>query len=138
MVTIILTISCVKNNELKSLTDKLRANKISLNESEIKLVIFRPRRKLYMITNFILTPTKAFTYLRFVINKNISWEKRMKFLKKILSRTTTVLCIYHQTVFHPQSRRQQKDRGHVPLTFLHSKKKKRNKVKKEKVLKQSY
>ena len=91
-----------------------------------------------MITNFILTPTKAFTYLRFVINKNISWEKRMKFLKKILSRTTTVLCIYRQTVFHPQSRRQQRDRGHGPPTFLHRKKNKRNKVKKETVLKQSY
>ena len=35
-----------------------------------------------MITNFILTPTKAFTYLQFVINKNISWKKRIEILEK--------------------------------------------------------
>ena len=74
MVTNVLTISCVKNNALKWLTDKLRANKISLNESKIKQVIFRPRRKLNMINNF--------TYLRIVINKNISWKKRTEILEK--------------------------------------------------------
>ena len=39
-------ISCVMNNELKLLTDWLRANKLSLNESKTKLLIFRPHRKL--------------------------------------------------------------------------------------------
>ena len=39
-------ISCVMNNELQLLTDWLRANKISLNESKTKRLIFRPRRKL--------------------------------------------------------------------------------------------
>ena len=39
-------ISCVINNELKLLTDWLRASKLSLNESKTRLLIFRPRRKL--------------------------------------------------------------------------------------------
>ena len=36
-------ISCFMNNELKLLTDWLRTNKLSLNESKTKLLIFRPR-----------------------------------------------------------------------------------------------
>ena len=39
-------ISRFMNNELKLLTDWLRANKLSLNESKTKLLIFRPHRKL--------------------------------------------------------------------------------------------
>ena len=34
-------ISCVMDNELKLLTDWLTANKLSLNESKAKLLIFR-------------------------------------------------------------------------------------------------
>ena len=62
-------ISCVMNNELQLLTDWLRANKISLNESKKKLLIFRPRRKLNItvpnikLNNFILTLEKTITYL---------------------------------------------------------------------------
>ena len=37
---------CVMNNELKLLTDWLRGNKLSLNKSKAKLLIFRPRGKL--------------------------------------------------------------------------------------------
>ena len=49
------------NNELKLITAWLRANKLSLNESKTKLLIFRPRRKLNItvtnikLNNFILT-----------------------------------------------------------------------------------
>ena len=63
-------ISCVMNNELKLLTDWLRANKLSLNESKTKLLIFRPHRKLNITVpnikrkNFILTPGK---------NRHLSW-----------------------------------------------------------------
>ena len=38
-------ISCIMNSEGKLLTDWLRANKLPLNESKTKLLIFRPRRK---------------------------------------------------------------------------------------------
>ena len=57
------------NNELQLLTDWLRANKLSLNESKTKLLIIRPRIKLNVtvtnikLNNFILTPEKIVTYL---------------------------------------------------------------------------
>ena len=38
-------ISCVMNSEQKLLTDWLRANKLPLNESKTKFLIFRPRRR---------------------------------------------------------------------------------------------
>ena len=62
-------ISCVMKNELKLLTDWLRADKPSLNESKTKFVIFRPRKKLNItvpkikLNNFLLTPKKLVTYL---------------------------------------------------------------------------
>ena len=57
-------ISCAMNNELKLLTDWLRANKHSLKESKTKLLILRPFRKLIItvpnikLNNSILTPEK--------------------------------------------------------------------------------
>ena len=39
-------ISCAMNNEVKLLTDWVRANEVSLNESKTTLSIFRPCRKL--------------------------------------------------------------------------------------------
>ena len=71
-------ISCVMNNELKLLTDWFRANKLSLNESKRKLLIFRPRGKLIItvpnieLNNFIVTPEKTVTYLGIEINENLS------------------------------------------------------------------
>ena len=67
-------ISCVMNNELKLLTDWLRANNISFNEFKTKVLIFRPHRQLNMtapnikLNNFILTPEKTFTYVGIEIN----------------------------------------------------------------------
>ena len=74
-------ISCVMNNKLKLLTDSLRANKLSLNESKTKLLIFRSCRKTNItvpnikLNNFILTPEKTITYLGIEIDKNLSWNK---------------------------------------------------------------
>ena len=53
------------NNELRLLTDGLRANNLSMNESKTKLLIYRPRRKLNItvlnikLNHFILTITYA-------------------------------------------------------------------------------
>ena len=66
------------NNELQLLTDWLRDNKISFNESKTKLIILRPRRKLNMtepnikLNNFILSPEKTVTYLGIEIDENLS------------------------------------------------------------------
>ena len=70
-------ISCVMNNELKLLTDWLRANKLSLNESKTKLLIFRPHRNL----NITVPNIKAcFRYLlsNFYYSPNDSLSKTMK------------------------------------------------------------
>ena len=76
------------NNERKLMTDWLRANKLSLNESKTKLLIFRPGRKLNIIApniklnNFILTPEKTVTYLGIEIDGTLSWNKQIEILTK--------------------------------------------------------
>ena len=81
-------IFCVMNNERKLMTDWLRANKLSLNESKTKLLIFRPGRKLNItapnikLNNFILTPEKTVTYLGIEIDGTLSWNKQIEILTK--------------------------------------------------------
>ena len=76
------------NNELQLMTDWLRVNKISLNESKTKLLIFRPRRKLNItvpnikLNNFILTPEKTVTSLDIEIDENLSWNKQRNSCEK--------------------------------------------------------
>ena len=90
-------ISCVINNELKLMTDWLRANKLSLHESKTKLLIFRPRRKINIavpnikLNNFILNSEKTVTYFGIEINENLSWNKQREILAKKLSRTNGIL-----------------------------------------------
>ena len=85
------------NNELKLLTDCLRANKLSLNKSKTKLLIFRQSRKLNItvpnikLNSFILTPEKTVTYLGIKIDKSLSWNKQTEILAKKLSRTNCIL-----------------------------------------------
>ena len=85
------------NNELQLLTEWLRANKISLNKSKTKLLIFRPRRKLKIavpnikLNNFILTPEKTVTYLGTEIEENLSCNRQIEILAKKLSRTNRIL-----------------------------------------------
>ena len=81
-------IFCVMNNELKLLTDWLRANKISLNESKTKLLFFRPRRKLNTtvpntkLNNFILTLEKTIIHLDIEIVEIFPGTNKYKFLLK--------------------------------------------------------
>ena len=61
-------ISDVINSELKLVTDWLRANKLSLNESKTKLLLFRPINKLNLTSNIklnghLLTLAKSVMYL---------------------------------------------------------------------------
>ena len=91
------------------MTDWLTANKISLNESKTKFLIFRPRRKLNItvpnikLNNFILTPEKTVTYLGIEIDENLSWYKQIEILAKKLSRNyvskKTLTSIYY-SLFH--------------------------------------
>ena len=85
------------NNELKLLTGWLRADKLSLNESKTKILIFRPRRKLNItvpkikLNSFILTPEKSITHLGIEVYENLSWNKQIELLANKLSRANGIL-----------------------------------------------
>ena len=71
-------ISDVINSELKLVKDWLRANKVSLNESKTKLLLFRPISKLNLtLSNVILnghflTLEKSVAYLGIEIDETLS------------------------------------------------------------------
>ena len=84
----ILVISDVINSELKLATDWFRANKLSLNESKTKLLLFRPINKLNLILSNIkpnghlLTLVKSVMYLGTEIDKTLSWNNQIEVLPK--------------------------------------------------------
>ena len=82
--------SNVINSELKLVTDWLRANKLSLNESKTKLLLFRPINKLNLtlsnikLNGHLLTFAKSFKYLGIEIDKTLSYlgTTKSRFLQK--------------------------------------------------------
>ena len=90
-------ISDVINSELKLVTDWLRANKLSLNESKTKLLLFRPINKLNLtlsnikLNGHLLTLAKSVTYLGIEIDETLSWNNQTEVLAKKLSRTNGIL-----------------------------------------------
>ena len=82
--------SNVINSELKLVTDWLRANKLSLNESKTKLLLFRPINKLNLtlsnikLNGHLLTLAKSFKYLGIEIDKTLSYlgTTKSRFLQK--------------------------------------------------------
>ena len=80
-------ISDVINSELKFVTDWLRANKLSRNESKTKLLLFRPINKLTLIlcniklSEYLLTLSHTLIVLR-LMNCYLATTK-LKFLSKI-------------------------------------------------------
>ena len=89
--------SNVINSELKLVTDWLRANKLSLNESKTKLLLFRPINKLNLtlsnikLNGHLLTLAKSVTYLGIEIDETLSWNNQTEVLAKKLSRTNGIL-----------------------------------------------
>ena len=71
-------ISCVRNNELQLLSNWLKANKFSLNESKTRILIFSSHRKVNVTVpnikqnNFILTPENNVIYVGIQIDENLS------------------------------------------------------------------
>ena len=82
--------SNVINSELKLVTDWLRANKLSLNESKTKLLLFRPINKLNLtlsnikLKGHLLTLAKSFKYLGIEIDETLSYlgTTKSRFLQK--------------------------------------------------------
>ena len=93
----ILVISDVINSELKLVTDWLRANKLSLNESKTKLLLFRPMNQLNLtlsnikLNGHLLTLAKSVTYLGIETDETLSWNNQIEVLGKKLSRTKGIL-----------------------------------------------
>ena len=89
--------SNVINSELKLVTDWLRANKLSLNESKTKLLLFRPINKLNLtlsnikLNGHLLTLAKSVTYLGIEIDETLSWNNQIEVLAKKVSRTKGIL-----------------------------------------------
>ena len=88
--------SNVINSELKLVTDWLRANKLSLNESKTKLLLFRPINKLNLtlsnikLNGHLLTLAKSFKYLGIEIDETLSYlgTTKSRFLQKISADLT--------------------------------------------------
>ena len=87
-------ISDVINSELKLVTDWLRANKLSLNESKTKLYfleIYTINKRNLTLSNIkvnghLLTLAKSVTYLGIEICETLSWNNQ--FLQKDLAELT--------------------------------------------------
>ena len=90
-------ISDVIDSELKLVKDWLRANKLSLNESKTKLLLFRPINKLNLtlsnikLNGHLLTLAKSVTYLGIEIDETLSWNNQIEVLAKKVSRTKGIL-----------------------------------------------
>ena len=89
--------NCV-NEELKSISKWLRANRLSLNVEKTNFVIFHSsRRKLdkhviLKLDDSRLTEAKSVKYLGILIDSNLTWKTHISELCKKLSRTVGILC----------------------------------------------
>ena len=96
MILLIIIIDII-NSELKLVTDWLRTNKLSLNESKRKLLLFRPINKLNLtlsdikLNGYLLSLAKSVTYLGMAIDETLSWNNQNEVLAKKLSRTNGIL-----------------------------------------------
>ena len=95
--TKIKTLETVLNNDLRTLTDWLQANRLSLNADKSKLIIFKSKQKRITYTFSIklngskLIPTDNVKYLGLYIDQNLSFDFQVNQLSKKLSRTNGIL-----------------------------------------------
>ena len=87
-----------KNNDLKNLTQSLRANRLSLNFDKTKLLIFKSKYNKNQYQDMIikllgkrLEPSTSVKYLGIHIDHNLSWDCHIKEMNAKLSRTNGIL-----------------------------------------------
>ena len=92
------SLETVLNNDLKIVSDWLKANRLSLNAKKSKLMIFKSKRKLIppdsfsiKINGFKLVPTDNIKYLGLHLDQNLSFDYHIKQLGKKLSRSNGIL-----------------------------------------------
>ena len=90
-------IESVVNRELKTLTQWLRSNKLSLNTTKTKFLLFRsPNKVISRIPNikickFKLTLAKSVDYLGVTIDEVLSWNKQVCSLTQKLCRANAII-----------------------------------------------
>ena len=85
------------NQDLKNLTQWLKANKLSLNVKKTELVIFHPKNtKLDYSVKFKLkwrrlTPISTVKYLGILLDEHLSWTKQVNLVNSKLNQTIRIL-----------------------------------------------
>ena len=80
------------NHDLALITVWFRANKISLNTSKTKIVLFRSKRKTitkklnFRISGQNIPISKSVKYLGVMLNENLSWDSHMTYILPKLNR----------------------------------------------------
>ena len=96
------------NQELKKIHDWLSANKISLNVSKTKFMIFHfPQRKLnfqidLQIANTPIEKVSAFDFLGLTVNENLNWNNHICKISTKLSKIIGILKRLHSVLPRPQ------------------------------------
>ena len=92
------TLETTLNTDLKSISDWLKANRLSVNVDKSKLLIFRSKQRKLDLNHISikmegsrLIPCENVKYLGLYLDKNLSWDFHVNQLSKKLSRTNDIL-----------------------------------------------
>ena len=91
------SLETVLNQDLKTTSDWLKANRLSLNIHKSKLILFKSKRKRFDNNNISIKincckmePTNHVKYLGLHLHKNLSWNVHINQLSKKLSRSNGI------------------------------------------------
>ena len=82
---------------MKNLTDRLNANKISLNVEKTELVIFKHKKKKLecpiriKLSRKRLYPSYSIKYLAVKIDENLNWKNHIHLIARKLNRANALL-----------------------------------------------
>jgi hypothetical protein len=85
------------NAELNNVSNWLKVNKLSLNSSKTKAMLFHTVRKNVTFPNISINGTpiefvESFDYLGIIIDKNLSWKAHISKISVKLSKTIGIMC----------------------------------------------
>ena len=85
------------NQDLKSLSQRLKANKLSIYVKKIELIIFHQKAAnidydiKFKLDGKRLTPVNTVKYLGILLDKNLQWSKRLSHVQVKLNRRIEIL-----------------------------------------------
>ena len=92
------SLETVLNHDLKIVSDRLKANRLSINVKKSKLVIFKSKRKIIppesfsiKLNGYKLEPTDNVKYLGLYLDQNLSFDYHINQLSKKLGRSNGIL-----------------------------------------------